>query len=85
MNRDMWSFQFWKTTIELAVRGSAIGFITATGGSAIDVWHLQWKVIGGMVLSTALLSVAASLSSISVGDKGSPLVTASPNESEHST
>lgn len=73
---SIFSGQFWRTTLELAVRGAGIGAAGAMGGSLVDAWHLPWKVIAGMAVSGALLSVATSLGAISVGPKGSPLVTA---------
>jgi Putative lactococcus lactis phage r1t holin len=72
---SLFSLQFWKNSIELAVRGAAITGGTAMGGSGFDVWHLDWKTISGFALSGAALSVVASLSAIEVGQKGSPLVT----------
>jgi hypothetical protein len=73
---SIWSREFWKTSLELALRGAAAGFITSTGGSAFDVWHMQWKTIGGFTLSGALVSVAFSLIGKQRGDKDSPLMTA---------
>lgn len=73
---DLFSLQFWKNTLELGVRGAAICGGTAMGGSGLDAWHLDWKAISGFALSGAILSVVASLSSVEVGQKGSPLVTA---------
>lgn len=75
---NLFSVQFWKETAELAVRGAASGFITATGGSAFDVWHMQWKTIGGFTFSGALVSVAFSLIGKQRGEKNSPLMTAKP-------
>lgn len=71
----IWTLSYWKSTLELVVRGAAIAALTAMGGSALDAWHLNWKTIGGMALSGAVLSLLTSLSSATVGDKGSPLVT----------
>jgi hypothetical protein len=79
---SMWTVQFWKNTIELAVRGAAITGGTAMGGSAFDIWHLDWKTISGFALSGAVLSTVASLSSIEVGAKGSPLVTKQAPETQ---
>lgn len=79
MPETIFSVAFWRTTLELAVRGAGIGATTAMGGSLVDAWHLPWKVIAGMAISGATLSVATSLSSLTVGQKGSPLITrASP-------
>lgn len=72
---NLFTLEFWKTSLELAVRGAAIGGGSAMGGSAVDAWHLDWKAIGGFALSGAFLSVVASASAINVGQKGSPLVT----------
>jgi hypothetical protein len=72
---SIWSREFWKTCLELAIRGAAIGGGSAMGGSGLDAWHLDWKAIAGFALSGAVLSVVASLSSIKVGQKGSPLMT----------
>jgi Putative lactococcus lactis phage r1t holin len=72
---NLFTLQFWKNTLELAVRGAAICGGTAIGGSAVDAWHLDWRAISGFALSGAMLSVVASLSAIEVGQKGSPLVT----------
>jgi hypothetical protein len=71
----IFTLQFWKNTLELVVRGSAIATVTAMGGSVLDAWHLDWKTIGGMALSGGLLSLLTSLSSATVGAKGSPLLT----------
>lgn len=76
-DRDLFSFQFWKNTLELTVRGAAICGGSAMGGSALNAWHLDWRAITGFALSGAVLSVVTSLSSIEVGQKGSPLITAS--------
>jgi hypothetical protein len=75
VNYDLFSLQFWKTVFELAVRGAAIGGGSAMGGSAVDAWHLDWKAISGFAMSGAALSVVASLSSMQIGQKGSPLIT----------
>lgn len=72
----IWTVQFWKNTLELVLRGAAIGAGSAMGGSALDAWHLDWKAIGGFALSGAVLSLVTSLSSSQLGQKGSPLVTA---------
>jgi hypothetical protein len=74
---NLFSVQFWRNTLELAVRGAAICGGTAIGGSTVDAWHLDWKAVSGFALSGAVLSVVASLSSIEVGQKGSPLMTVS--------
>lgn len=71
----IFSREYLKASAELAIRGAASGFIAATGGSAFDAWHLDWKAICGFTLSGALVSVAFSLSSKPVKDKQSPLVT----------
>lgn len=71
----IFSREFAKTTLELAIRGAASGFITATGGSAFDAWHLDWKSIAGFTISGAIVSVAFSVSSKPVKDKDSPLLT----------
>lgn len=76
MTDTIWSISFWKSTAELVVRGAGIGAATAMGGSLVDAWHLPWKVIAGMAISGGMLSLATSLSSITVGQRGSPLVTA---------
>lgn len=73
---SMWSVQFWKNTVELVLRGAAIAALTGMGGSLVDAWHLDWKTIGGMALSGAVLSLLTSLSSAQLGEKGSPLMTA---------
>jgi hypothetical protein len=75
---SIFSVQFLRTTGELAVRGAASGFLTAMGGPLVDAWHLDWKTIGGLALSGALVSVAFSVSSFKPGPHGSPLVTAKP-------
>lgn len=72
----IFTMQFWKNTLELVVRGAAIAAATAMGGSVFDAWHLDWKAISGFALSGAFLSLVASLSSGQLGQKGSPLVTA---------
>jgi hypothetical protein len=74
----IFTLAFWKSTIELVIRGAAIGATTAMGGSIIDAWHLNWETISGMTLSGGLLSLLTSLSSAAMGAKGSPLVTTSP-------
>jgi hypothetical protein len=76
MMETIWTGAFWKNTAELVVRGAAIAAVTAMGGSAVDAWHLNWETIAGMALSGAALSLLTSLSSATVGVKGSPLVTA---------
>jgi len=80
MSETIFSVAFWKSTLELVIRGAGIGAATAMGGSLVDAWHLPWKVIAGMAISGAMLSLVTSLSSITVGQKGSPLVTASRPE-----
>jgi hypothetical protein len=71
----IWTVAYWKSTAELVVRGAAIGAVAGMGGSLVDAWHLNWHTIGGLALSSALLSLVTSLSSSQVGQKGSPLVT----------
>jgi len=71
----IFTVQFWKNTVELVVRGAAIAAVTAMGGSAVDAWHLNWETIAGMAVTGGVLSLLTSLSSATVGEKGSPLVT----------
>ena len=77
----IFTLQYWKNTLELVLRGAAIGAGSAMGGSALDAWHLDWKAISGFAVSGAVLSLVASLSSATLGQKGSPLMTAAPRES----
>jgi hypothetical protein len=72
----IFTLSFWKSTLELVLRGAAIAALTGMGGSLVDAWHLNWETISGMALSGGLLSLLTSLSSATVGVKGSPLVTA---------
>lgn len=75
MTDSMWTLQYWKNTLELVLRGAAIGAVTGMGGSLVDAWHLDWNTIAGMALSGGFLSLVTSLSSGQVGQKGSPLMT----------
>lgn len=76
----IFTLAFWKSTIELVLRGAAIGALTGMGGSVVDAWHLDWEAISGMALSGGMLSLVTSLASSQLGDKGSPLVTAATTD-----
>lgn len=69
---DLTSKTFWSETAERAVKSAGQALVIALGGNALSALDLDWVGIGGAVAAAALLSVATSLASITVGPKGSP-------------
>lgn len=59
----MWTIQFWKDLLERALKSAAQALILVAGGTAFNVWHADWKMISGVVLSGFLLSALTSITS----------------------
>ena len=71
----MWTRQFWRETLERALKSAMQAFILSAGGDAISAWDLAWLSIAGIMLAAALLSVATSIISAPLGPRGSASTT----------
>lgn len=78
MTDSIWSREFWKTILELAIRGAALGVGLAVGDAGFNAWQADWVRISGYAVGGAVISIAMSLGLTKVGQKDSPLVTAKP-------
>lgn len=70
----MWTAQYWKALAEEAVVGFSAGFLGATGMTAVDILHLDWKAALGLGAGGALVVVVKGLGLKNVGAPQSPSV-----------
>lgn len=68
------SKQFWKFTLERAIKSAAQTGIIFIGAEQLNVVAFDWLTLGGFVLGGAFLSVLTSVASAPVGDDNSPSV-----------
>lgn len=57
----IWTKAFWQGAGERAIKSAAQGFITAVGGTAVNLWTVDLLTAGEIVLSMAALSLITSL------------------------
>jgi hypothetical protein len=71
---------FWKATAERAVKSFAQALAATLGAGGIALQDVNWVLALSVAGMTALLSVLTSLSSVNVGDAGTPsLVSRKPH------
>ncbi len=69
----MFSWRFWRETIERAVKSGAQAVILALGASEVlDLFTMDFMLLLGAAGTGALLSVLTSLTTVSIGATGSP-------------
>ena len=66
--------QFWKLTLERAIKTAAQTGIIFIGAEQMNVIDFDWVTLGGFVLGGAFLSLLTSVASAPVGDDDSPSV-----------
>jgi hypothetical protein len=71
----MFTKDFWKKTVERAVKGFAqTAVAVAVAAGPFDAFHVDWKSVLGVSLGAAVLSVLTSLGSIDFGPENDPSV-----------
>lgn len=69
----MFTVQFWKETLERAVKTFAQSIILATGlGAGFNLFQMDWGLALGFGGGGALLSILTSLGSAPFGQGGTP-------------
>lgn len=69
----MFSWEFWKQSLERAVKSAAQAVVLGLGlAEGLDLFTLDWALVGGLALGGAFLSVLTSIISAPFGENGSP-------------
>ncbi len=69
----MFTWRFWRETIERAIKSGAQAVILALGASeGLDLFEMDLLLLLGAAGAGALLSVLTSLTTVGVGASGSP-------------
>lgn len=68
----MWSKQFWKETVERAIKTAAQTAVALIGTELVGIMELDWVQITSVSAVAALLSVLTSVGSDPVGKTGTP-------------
>ncbi len=69
----MFSWRFWRETIERAIKSGAQAVILALGASeGLDLFEMDLLLLLGAAGAGALLSILTSLTTVSVGASNSP-------------
>lgn len=71
---SVWSGSFWRQTAERAIKTFGGSVATTFGGSAIPVFGIGLDAVTSLkiITGTVIMSVAFSLGTIAVGQKGTP-------------
>jgi hypothetical protein len=63
---------FWRQTIERAVKTAAQAIGLVLVGDGANVLTLDWQLVGGSALTGAVLSIVTSIATAPVGEPDSP-------------
>lgn len=63
---------FWLAAVERAVKTAAQTALVTLGADRVDAFDADWRLVAGMALGGAVLSVLSSLASTQVGDPDDP-------------
>jgi hypothetical protein len=67
----MWTYSFWKDTVERAVRAAAVILLTLwAGDEGFNVLNVDWKAAGGLALTGAAIQVLMCFAALPAGAKG---------------
>lgn len=71
----MWTLNYWKQTVELALRGGAQMVIVAwaVGDGVLNAFTVDWLDAGGFFLGGVAISVLSSLVAGQIGNRNSPV------------
>jgi len=76
----MFTKEFWKETLERAVKTFAQFILVLGGAEAFNVFELDWQTNLGLALGGVLMSVATSIVSAGVTKNGTPSLVTIPEE-----
>ncbi len=68
----MLTVQFWRETLERALKTAAQVAATAMGADGLDLLNLEPRQIAASVVTVAIASVLTSIATAGVGAPGSP-------------
>lgn len=69
----MWTWEFWKSAGERALKTFAQSLVAALGvGAASPIWELGWLESLGIAATAMVLSALTSIASVGVGDPQDP-------------
>lgn len=72
----MFTKRFWRQALERATKTAAQAVVAVLVADGANVLTLDWAVVGGAVLTGAVLSLLTSLVSLPLGEPDSPSVVA---------
>jgi hypothetical protein len=76
----LFSGSFWRQTAERMIKTAAQAVLIMTGADGFNVLHAHWDTALGFALGGAILSLATSIVSAGISEKGSPsLVSTKPD------
>lgn len=78
----MWSWFFWKQTIERIIGSAAASLLaTLTASGVLDIVHVGWKQVLGIAGLAAVATLAKCLVAVTIGQPDSPsLVSTDPKD-----
>lgn len=69
----MFEWSFWRQALERAIKSAAQAVVLGLGlAEGLDLFTLDWALVGGLALGGAFLSVLTSVISAPFGEQGSP-------------
>ncbi|WP_329013270.1 holin [Micromonospora rifamycinica] len=68
----MWTSQFWKQTLERAIKTFAQGSLALLAGDGLGVLDVDWGDVASVGALAAIASVLTSLVSVPAGEPDSP-------------
>lgn len=66
----MWNRSFWRDALERAIKTAAQSALLTIGAEQVNAFNADYKVVLGMALGGAIVSVLTSLTSVKVGNEG---------------
>lgn len=78
MRETMWSWGYWRSALELAIRGAATGALLAIGADQVNALDADWVKVLGFAAGAGALSLFGSIASTPFGRDASPMLTAAP-------
>jgi len=76
----MFTKEFWKETLERAVKTFAQFILVLGGAEAFNVFELDWQTNLGLALGGVLMSIATSIVSAGVTKSDSPSLVKEPGQ-----
>jgi hypothetical protein len=69
---DMWTWNFWRQTVERAVKTAAQFALVFTGAEAFNILDVDLVTTGGFALAGAVVSILTSVASSPFTEAGTP-------------